>query len=126
MFRHPHKRITINFDGVENMAHQSHKDECDIHKILNQYKKTGILAHITQRQPMYADLPDVSDYQRSLDVILEGSQAFATLPSSVRDRFSNDPAQFLAALGNPDLRGELEDLGVFKKIPVTSPVPASE
>jgi phage internal scaffolding protein len=125
MFRHPHKRITINFDGVEDMAHQSHKDECDIHKILNQYKKTGILAHITQRQPLYADLPDASDYQRSLNVILEGHEAFATLPAVVRDRFQNDPSEFLAALGNPALRGELEALGVFEKKPVP-PGPASE
>lgn len=123
-----HSRVTLDC-GTEEITKQGHKDECDIHKILNQYKRTGILTHITTRQALYADLPDCSDYQSSINTVLEGQEAFATLPASVRDRFKNDPANFLAAIGDPSMRAELEELGVFKKRapePSASPVPASE
>lgn len=124
-FYHPHKRVTFDC-GTQSRTEQSHKDECDIHKILNQYKRTGILNHITQRQAQFVDLPDALDFQSSVNTVLEGQKAFAQLPSTVRDRFGNDPAQFLAALGDPSFRPELEALGVFKKSPATEPEKAPE
>lgn len=109
-----HNRVTLDC-GTQSRTEQSHKDECDIHKILNQYKRTGIITHITSRQAQFMDLPDAMDFQSSVNTVLEAQKAFSQLPSTVRDRFGNDPAQFLAALGDPAFRPELEALGVFKK-----------
>lgn len=110
-----HNRVTFDC-GTQSRTEQSHKDECDIHKILNQYKRTGVLNYISGHQAEYLDLPDAFDFQTSVNTVLDGQKAFATLPSSVRDRFSNDPAKFLAALGDPAFRPELEALGVLKKV----------
>lgn len=117
------KRITVDC-GSEQITKQSHKDECDIHKILNQFKKTGIIQHITSNQSMYVDLPNSQDYQQSLNIILEAQDAFASLPSSVRDAYGNNPENFLRAIGDPDQRETLENLGVFNKKPASSPAPA--
>lgn len=109
--------------GPELITKQAHKDECDIHKILAQYQKTGIINHITPNQPQYLDLPDDLDYQSSLNLILEAQDAFSTLPSALRDRFQNDPAKFLEALNDPHQRSFLEEVGVFeKKPPLETPV----
>lgn len=128
MFYHPHPRVTLDC-GDELVTKQAHKDECDIHKILNQYKKTGIITHITSQSPQYLDLPNSLDYQNSINIVLEGQAAFATLPSSVREYFGNDPARFLASFGDPEMRPKLEEWGFINKAPAQTPapeVPASE
>lgn len=113
--------------GSEEITKQSFKDECDIHIILSQYQKTGIINHITPNQPLYLDLPDQLDYQASLNIILEAQSAFETLPSGVRDRYGNNPERFLEALNDPSQREYLEEIGVFqRKIVEAEPkIPAS-
>lgn len=114
----PEYRRSCDLDcGTEMVTKQNHKDECDIHKILNQYQRTGIINHISPHQPQYLDLPDELDYQSSLNLILEAQAAFATLPAEIRDKYGNDPAKFLAALNDPKQREFLEEIGVFEKKP---------
>lgn len=107
-------RIRVTLDcGTELITKQEFKDECDINNILTQFKKTGIINHITQSQPLYTDLPDELDYQSSLSITAQASDAFATLPSAVRRFFNNNPAELLAALENPAMRGQLEELNIL-------------
>lgn len=110
-----HKRKRVQFDcGTELITKQSFKDECDINNILSQFKRTGIIQHITQHQPQYQDLPDELDYQTSLNLMMTASNAFSTLPSVVRAYFDNDPARLLRALHDPDMRDKLTELGVLR------------
>lgn len=109
------RRCDLSFEGTESMTKQSHKDECDIHKILNQFQKTGIINHISPNQPRYLDLPDSFDYQSAINLVLDAQEAFATLDASVRDRYGNDPERFLAAIQDPTQREYLESVGVFEK-----------
>lgn len=110
----PHKRVTVN-TGEFTFTKQSAKDECDINNILAQYKRTGIITHISSMQAQYLDLPSDVDYQASIEVVKTAEEAFSTLPAKVRDRFGNDPFQFLGALYDPDRRDEMEELGVLRK-----------
>lgn len=113
-FRSIYPRFSVTLDcGDEQMTKQSHKDECDIHKILSNYKRTGIISHITQRQAMYADLPDAIDFQASIELVREAQEAFAELPATVRETFRNDPYQLLAAIGDPARTEELRALGIL-------------
>lgn len=116
MFHRPHKRLTINTGDVQ-VTKQSHKAECDINNILSQYKKTGIINHISSNQPKYIDLPDALDYQTSLNTIMQAQDSFASLPAVVRDRFNNDPANFLAAFTDPAQHDYLREHGFLKPIP---------
>lgn len=100
--------------GLTLVTKQEFKDECNINNIVSQYKLTGIINHINQQPPVYADLPDDMDYQTSLATISSASDAFDRLPAATRRAFDNDPYQLLIALGDPARRTELEQLGILK------------
>lgn len=132
MFYRQHKRVTFN-SGKQLVTKQHFKAECDIHNILRQYQRTGIIQHISRQSAAYADLPDHVDYQQALHIQMQAEEAFASLPSVVRDKFSNDPGQFLAALSDPSHKDYLTEVGIFRApapapsvpdaVPVPSPTP---
>jgi len=97
--------------------------ECDINNILKQFSKTGIINHINSNSQQYIDLPDNLDFQSSLQIIAEASDAFASLPSKVREHYQNDPSRFLGALQDPRERDYLTEIGVFKSPVVNAPAP---
>lgn len=118
-FYRPHERVTLDC-GTELVTKQSHKDECDIHNILRQYQRTGIIQHINSKQPIFTDLPSNLDYQDSLNLLLDAQEAFSNLPASVRDEFRNDPAAFLAAFSDPSKADRLRELGLLNPRPSSS------
>lgn len=128
----PHERVTFD-SGDELVTKQSFKAECDIHNILRQYSKTGVITHVQSSRPTYGDLPDAFDYQASLHTLMAADEAFAGLPASVRARFDNEPGAFLAALSDPTQTAYLTEVGVFRPPvaaealpdPVRPPLPAS-
>lgn len=120
MFYRPHKRVTLDC-GDELVTKQAHKDECDIHNILRQYQRTGIITHISQRQAAFVDLPSEVDFQQSLHLINQANEAFAQLPSRIRDSFGNDAQRFLAAIYDPAQRDHLISLGVINAPPPPRP-----
>lgn len=114
MFR-PFNRLRVTHScGDELITKQEFKDECDINNILTQFKQTGIIQHIQKQTPIYSELPDELDYQTSLNIMSQASDAFSTLPSVVRRYFSNDPSRLLSALADPSMRETLEGLGVLQ------------
>lgn len=127
-FYRPHPRVQLDCGDVQ-MTKQSHKDECDIHNILRQYQRTGIIQHIQSRQPLFTDLPDHLDYQTSMHQLMEAQEAFAALPATVRDHFANDPARFLAAFQDASQADKLREFGLLNPKPTpapSSPEPATE
>lgn len=125
-FYRPHKRVQFTGELVNpvtgevtippSMTKQSFVDECDINNILREYSVSGQLRHISQRAElgMYADLPDQTDFQTALNIVLEGQQAFDTLPAKVRNRFNNNPAEFLEFMADPANQDEIISLGLAK------------
>lgn len=99
---------------MPSMARQEFRDQCDINNILKQFKKTGIVSHISAQrgQGAYEELPDPMEYQDALNAVMAAQESFATLPSKVRSRFDNDPAAFLAFMGDPKNAEEMYDLGL--------------
>lgn len=109
-----------------SMTKQSFMKECDINNIIKAYMVTGIWSHINERaqQGVYADLPDPIDFQESLDLVHQAEQSFASLPSSVRNRFENDPAKFLAFMADPANQDEAIKLGLATDNRPPEPPPA--
>lgn len=130
-FFHPHSRVHPP-SGGPMMTVQSAKAECDINNILSQYRRTGILTHVTASRPTYEDLPSDLDYQASMNMLLEAQAAFQGLPAKVRDHFGNDPTRLLIALRDPDQADKLREFGILKPPPnpaasvVVTPTPASD
>lgn len=123
-FYRPHARVAFSC-GDELITKQSHKAECDIHNILKQYQRTGIITHVQNARPTYEDLPDSMDYQQSLNLIMEADEAFMNLPSKVRDHFKNDPGLFLAAFSDPSQRQTLTDFGLLQAPSSSPPLPVA-
>lgn len=107
-----HERVTLNC-GTKQMTKQSHKDECDIHNILKQYQRTGIVRHIAKHQARYEDLPDPIEFQEAMNIKIAAEEAFSSLPAKLRARYQNDAGQFLAALNDPEEADFLRDMGVL-------------
>lgn len=128
-FYRPHKRVTAKNELVNQFTGEIVKPpgrtkqefvlECDINNILKMYKKTGIIQHVQTRaaQGQYLDLPSEVDFQASLNAVIQAEEAFASLPSKLRSRFGNDPAEFLAFCENPNNLDELRELGLAKEAP---------
>jgi len=120
----PHPRIQVT-DFPQTMAKQAMKDECDINILMAKYQKTGMLNHIVRYKGQYADVSSQEDFQSALQTLQDANDMFDTLPAKVREKFQNDPGQFLAFVENPDNIDEMAELGLLDRPPPT-PTPAPE
>lgn len=123
-FYRPHPRVTFDNDLVNHitgevtfppsMAKQEFKAECDINNIIKQFSVTGMIRHVSARaaEGRYEDLPDPMEFQESLAVVQQATDSFMTLPAKIRDRFHNEPAEFLAFCSNPDNVDEMRTMGL--------------
>lgn len=109
----------------ESMTRQSEMASCDIHNILKQFSQTGFEQLVRERaaQGQYADLTSLPDYQEALNVVLDAQAAFAALPSQVRDRFHNNPEEFIAFVGDPANQDEAIRLGLAVDTRTPEPPP---
>lgn len=98
-----------------SLTEQSHKDSCDINKIMATYEKSGVVPVMVNQVPSYSDFSQVHDYQTALNMIIEAENAFMTLPAKIRLEFDHDPAKFLAALEDPNQKARLIELGVVEE-----------
>ena len=109
----PKIESSMDFDGVESMTKQHHKEECDINNILAKFQRTGVLEFAQQHAPQYADVTGV-DFRTAMETVATAQEMFADLPSSLRNRFSNDPAMFLDFVQDPENRAEAAGLGLLE------------
>lgn len=110
---------TIN--TLPTKTQQQFKDRCDLNKIMKQAKRTGELPAQRAARGYYMDhtvLP--ADYQRALDLVIDGEVAFNGLPSEVRARFENDPKKLLTFLSDKKNLDEAIKLGLAQA-PVEQP-----
>ena len=84
------RRVTTTFSG-NSLTEQSHRDSCNINKIMKRYERTGVIDHINRHQPVYGDFSDIGDYQVHLDTVIRAESLFMELPATVRKEFDNDP-----------------------------------
>lgn len=67
-------------------------------------------------QPRYMDLTAV-DYLDSLNKVVDAKNEFSRFPSKIRNRFGNDPYQFLRFLDDPENHDEARRLGILEALP---------
>lgn len=114
--------VNLDFTDEVSLTKQSFAKESDINFIMAKYQKTGLIDHVCKYEGTYGDFLAVVDYQSSLNAVINAQEEFNSLPSSLRARFSNDPAQFLQFVNDDSNREEAIKIGLIDApvLPVSS------
>ena len=118
-YRNPPDRLSLTF-SQPSLTQQHFKDECDINNIFNRYRETGFLTDPLARpteQLQYGDFSTPFDYMAAMNTVVRANEAFADLPSHLRKRFNNDPAELLAFVSDESNVDEAVKLGLMEKRP---------
>ena len=92
---------------------QSHKDECDVNKIIAKYDKTGLISHVQKIEARYGDVTGV-DFRKAQDLYLNAQAMFDSMPAEIKKRFNQSAGEFLEFMDNPDNRDEAIELGLIE------------
>lgn len=107
----PKVKVRLHFAPV-GRTKQSFKDECDINIIMRRYEQTGVLDHVSGREPQYLDATAV-EFQSAMEIIAAARSQFQSLPAKLRSFFDNDPARFVEFMESDPDREDLAELGVL-------------
>lgn len=103
------RRVAVSFPA-ETLTEQSHKHACDVNNIMARYTATGVMEHVRNFEPVYADMTE-GDYHDAMNAVASAKSMFEDLPSTMRRHFGDDPARFLAfCQESEDPAGELQAL----------------
>jgi phage internal scaffolding protein len=105
-------RVSISFPENSPHTKQEFKAEADINTIMARYNRTGELPQINLVAPQYLDVTDM-DFHEHMNIIREAQDLFDALPSQVRNRFANDPGEFIDFCGDSNNHPELARMGLL-------------
>lgn len=91
---------------------QQFKADTDVNNILKKYMKTGLLPDASRLPAKFGDFSSAPSYLDAMNLINEAHEQFASLNSSLRGRFQNDPSQFLEFCNDPKNLPEMLKLGL--------------
>lgn len=118
---YPRRRVIYDL-SQGGLTEQSHARDCDVHTIIDRFHKTGLLTHQRNFAGHYADISNFPNLQEAMHTVFAAQDAFAELPSKVREKFAHDPFTFIEFMQNPANLDEMRSLGL-----VTSHIqPSSE
>lgn len=80
---------------------------------MSRYQSTGEMPVINQVAPQYLECPSAT-FQEMLDFCRGAENLFMQIPSKLRSRFGNDPAQFLEFCSDESNIPEMRSLGLLK------------
>lgn len=115
-----HPRPTI--DCGEGLTEQHHKESCDIHVIMRKAERTGILSHVRKFKGEYMNMATAPDFKTAQDTIAQAKSMFETVPSRIRNKFHNDPAEFLTFMQDDSNYDAIVEMG-FDASHLTPPAP---
>ncbi len=119
----PYPVVQLDASG-NSRTKQSFAKECEINNIMAKYQKTGAIAHINQHGPNY-DFATSIDFSEAMRLVVTAQDMFDGLPSSIRNRFANDPAQFLDFVQDADNEAEMRQMGLIESV-TPSEIPSEE
>lgn len=99
------------FFPEKGRTQQHFTDECNINILVDRWIKAGE-APFPPANQQYADFTNVSDFLTAQIQIKTAEAAFMALPTKVRSRFDNDPAELLAFALDPANIDEAIQLGL--------------
>lgn len=100
---------TINHE--KSMTQQSDANDSDINVIMEKYAVTGQLPKVIQ-EGLYGDFTEVGDYRGAVERIRAADEAFMLVPAEIREKFNNDPAQFMEFAQKEENLERLQKMGL--------------
>jgi len=100
----------------EPRVERAHLKECDIKNIIRRYKQSGE-PFPSSLQTEDIDVSKMPSFFEAQLVIARGKAAFYAQPSAIRDRFGNDPAEYVEFLRNPLNDAEAVKMGLKRVRP---------
>lgn len=95
---------------------QEPKEETDINEIVRRFGLTGKLPD-DLRNPVYGDFLGIADYHGAMMAVAAANEAFDRLPAALRERFGNDPEQYVTFCLDDKNKEEMQKLGLTKPKP---------
>lgn len=124
-------KIRANFTGRESVplgnfeqsvTQQALENETNVNAIMQRALKTGFMpTPRNQIAPMYGDFTNGADFQQAQNSIIQAQASFEALPSNIRNRFRNSPAEFLDFMSDESNKEEAQKLGLLPPDPVVDP-----
>lgn len=106
------RKLCPTINTGPGLTEQSHKDECDINLILEDYTRTGFIRHAKQNEGRYDDVTSV-DFEAAMNTVASVKSMFETLPGIIRKEFNHNPSQFLDYVQQPENVLELSKRGIL-------------
>lgn len=118
--KYPRKRVSL--DCGQTMTEQSHKNACDVNRIVKRFERDGVRmaglpGYVDLSGAKFGDFSDGMSYQEAMIAVRSANESFMELPSGIRAKFGNDAGEFLDFVMNPENSDEMIKLGL-KKAPV--------
>lgn len=95
-----------------SLAKQSFKDICDVNRIMDKWRKTGVIDFAIDHEAHYDDFLNVTDFHAAQNQIIEATSAFFELPAHIRKRFENDASKFVEFVQDENNLEEMYDLNL--------------
>lgn len=96
----------------KSLTQQHMADECDINKLVERFVVTGEMPQLSM-PPMQGDFTRAPTYQEALNLMIEAKRSFMAMPATTRNRFENDPGQFIDFCSKESNRDEMRRMGLW-------------
>lgn len=118
------KRVSVMLSS-KSIVEQNHKKAVNINTIVAKARK-GQYVPPSRGEPMYGDFTNADDYLGCQLRVMHAQEMFMELPSTIRNRFRNDPAELIEFCNDPENEQEARELGILPKAELVSATLAEE
>lgn len=105
----------------KSLTKQSFNKECEINNIVAKHQVTGAVSHVNQYGGEYGFATSL-DFAESMRIVVQAQDMFDDLPSSIRNKFANDPALFLDFVQDDENVEEMREMGLVAAEEVVEPI----
>lgn len=113
----------VDCTGDKGFTVQADRDDADINKIVARLEKGATLTRQSLKEPFYGDVSHLDGLQDALMKVQESKDLFMSYDANLRERFDNDPVQFVDFLLDEKNLDEAISLGLAKPKPVVIATP---
>lgn len=112
----------LDCSGDPGLTTQADTEAVNINTIVRRMQK-GQAVPVVNGEPFYGDVSEFTGLQDALIKVQEANELFMAYPAELRERFDNDPVQFVDFMSDPENTDEAVKLGLAVKRPVPEQVP---